>query len=141
MPSEAARKRMAVEYARRLNEGDVEGALELFADDVVFEDPVGKPPLVGKEALRRHFELAVRCRVHETPGPPVTSMDDRYVVTPTRIVVHAPTKMTFDIIGITELGEDGLGRHVWAYWGMTDMKIVDEPPGPATAPVHEGRSA
>jgi steroid delta-isomerase len=123
MPSEAARKRMAVEYAQRLNDGDVEGALELFADDVVFEDPVGKPPLVGKAALRRHFELAVECEVHETPGPPVTSMDDRYVITPTRVVVHAPTTMTFNIVGIVEVDENGLGRHVRAFWGMTDMHL------------------
>ncbi len=123
MPSEAARKKMAVEYAQRLNEGDVEGALALFADDVVFEDPVGKPPLIGKAALRRHFELAVKCKVHEIPGEPIASMDDRHVVTPTRVVLHAPTKMSFHIIGIVEVGEDGLGHHVRAFWGMTDMHL------------------
>lgn len=123
MPSEAVRKKMAVEYAQRLNDGDVEGALALFADDIVFEDPVGRPPLVGKEALRRHFELAVQCGVEEIPGPPVTSMDDRYVVTPTKVIMHAPTTMSFTIVGIVEVDEDGLGRHVRAFWGMTDMHI------------------
>jgi steroid delta-isomerase len=128
MPSEAARKKMALEYAQRLNDGDIDGVLELFADDVVFEDPVGQPPLVGKEALRRHLVLAVDSKVHETPGAPVTSMDDRFVVTPTTVVVHAPTPMTFHIIGLVELGEDGLGHHVRAFWGMTDMSL-GKPPG------------
>ncbi|WP_067467664.1 nuclear transport factor 2 family protein [Actinomadura macra] len=123
MPDEAARKRMPVEYARRLNEGDVDGVLDLFTDDVVFEDPVGQPPLVGREALRRHIELAVSARVYETPARPVTSMDDRFVVTQTTVELQAPTPMTFNIIGVVEVDEDGRGRHVRAFWGMTDMAI------------------
>jgi steroid delta-isomerase len=123
MPDEATRKAMALEYARRLNNGDVDGVLELFGDDIVFEDPVGRPALVGKDALRRHLELAVQCRVHETPGSPLTSMDDRYVVTPTKVTVFAPNKMTFNIVGIVEVGEDGLGHHVQAFWGVTDMTM------------------
>ncbi|QXJ26134.1 nuclear transport factor 2 family protein [Actinomadura graeca] len=123
MPSEAARKAMALEYVRRINAGDIDGVLDLFGDDIVFEDPVGRPPLIGKDALREHIALAVGARAHETPGPPVTSMDDRLVVTQTRVVVRVPAVMTFNIIGIVELDEDGLGRRVQAFWGMTDMAV------------------
>nr|MDT0663503.1 nuclear transport factor 2 family protein [Micromonospora sp. DSM 115978] len=134
MPDEAARKAMALEYARRLNDGDIDGVLDLFTDDVIFEDPVGQPPLVGKDALRQHLVLAVDSQVHEVPGEPVTSMCDRFVVTPTRVVVRAPTPMTFNIVGIVEVNEKGLGSHVRAFWGMTDMTV-----GQTTHPADEAR--
>lgn len=123
MPEETFRKAMALEYARLLNEGDVEGALGLFTDDVVFEDPVGRPPTVGKEALRKHLIMSVENHVHEMPGESVTSMCGRFVVTPTKVVLRTPTVMSFHIIGIVEFNEEGLGRHVRAFWGMTDMAV------------------
>lgn len=141
MPDEASRKRMALEYARRINAGDIDGVLDLFADDVVFEDPVGRPPMMGKDDLRRHLELAVECGTHETPGPPVTSMDDRFVVTPTTVTVRRPRPMTFSIVGIVELGEDGLGHRVRAFWGVTDVTMDDVPAEPAEAAHPEGARA
>ncbi|MER5782841.1 nuclear transport factor 2 family protein [Streptomyces mobaraensis] len=135
MPDEAARKKMALDYAQRINAGDIEGVLDLFADDIVFEDPVGRPPMVGKEDLRRHLELAVSCGTHEVPGPPMTSMDDRFVVTPTVVTVRKPRPMTFRIVGIVELDENGLGRRVQAFWGVTDVTmdtVVDKAVGKAT---------
>ncbi|KAB7841166.1 nuclear transport factor 2 family protein [Streptomyces mobaraensis] len=145
MPDEAARKKMALDYAQRINAGDIEGVLDLFADDIVFEDPVGRPPMVGKEDLRRHLELAVSCGTHEVPGPPMTSMDDRFVVTPTVVTVRKPRPMTFRIVGIVELDENGLGHRVQAFWGVTDVTMDtavgtavdtarDEPEAAGTAP-------
>jgi steroid delta-isomerase len=123
VPDEAFRKAMVQEYARRLNEGDVEGALDLFTDDVVFEDPVGRPPTVGREALRRHLVLSVENHVQETPGESVTSMCGRFVVTPARVVLRTPAVMSLHIIGIVEFNDEGLGCHVRAFWGMTDMTV------------------
>lgn len=123
MPDEAFRKAMALEYARCLNEGDVEGALALFTDDVVFEDPVGRPPTVGKEALRRHLAMSVENQVYESPQESVTSMCDRFVVTRTTVVLRTPAVMNFHIIGIVEFNDEGLGHHVRAFWGMTDMSV------------------
>lgn len=125
VPDETARKAMAREYIGRINAGDVDGVLELFSDDVVFEDPVGKSPIVGKDALRQHIDFAVKCRVREVQGTAVTSMDGRYVVTPTKVTVFAPTKINFNIIGVLEVGEDGLGHRLRAFWGETDMTIGD----------------
>ncbi|WP_432015337.1 nuclear transport factor 2 family protein [Streptomyces cucumeris] len=127
MADEATLKKMALEYAARMNAGDVEAVLELFSDDIVFEDPVGAPPLVGKDALREHIAWSIECQVHETPGRPVTSMDGRRVAVPTTVTVLKPTKLTFSIIGVIELGDDGLVHHAQAFWGITDTKVGDGP--------------
>jgi steroid delta-isomerase len=123
MPDEAARKQMVVDYAERINAGDIEGVLALFTDDIVFADPVGRPPMVGKDDLRRHLELAVACGTHEVPGRPVTSMDDRFVVAPSTITVRRPRPMTFRVIGVVEVDENGLGLRVDAFWGVTDVTM------------------
>ncbi len=125
MLDEVFRKATSVQYAERLNEGDVEGALALFTDDVVFEDPVGGTPTVGKEALRRHLVMSVEHEVHETPRISVTSMCDRFVVTSSEVVLRSPTVMKLHIIGIVEFDESGLGCHVRAFWGMTDLTLGD----------------
>ncbi|MBL1102602.1 nuclear transport factor 2 family protein [Streptomyces coffeae] len=127
MADEAALKKMALEYAARMNAGDVEAVLELFSDDILFEDPVGAPPLVGKDALREHIAWSIECQVHETPGRPVTSMDGRRVAVPTTVTVRSPTKLTFSIIGVIELGDDGLVHHAQAFWGITDTTVGDGP--------------
>lgn len=123
MLDEAFRKATSVQYAQRLNEGDVEGVLALFTDDVLFEDPVGGRPTVGKDALRRHLIMSVENQVHETPEVSVTSMCDRFVVTSSKVVLRTPTVMKLHIIGIVEFNQEGLGFHVRAFWGMTDMTV------------------
>ena len=127
MPDEATRKNLALEYARRMNAGDVDGVLGLFSDDVVFEDPVGTPPIVGKEDLRRRIAWSMKCNVHEIPERAVTSMDERWVVVPSTVSVYIPDKLTFHIIGVMEVGEDGLAHHVQAFWGVTDTHVGDGP--------------
>lgn len=121
MPDEAARRKMPYEYARLLNSGDVEGVVGLFTEDVVFEDPVGRPPLLGREALRTHLTWAVEGKVHEVPARCVTSMDERYVVTHVTVTINVPEETFFRIMAIVEVNEEGLGTHVQAFWGLTDM--------------------
>ncbi|GAA0738893.1 nuclear transport factor 2 family protein [Dactylosporangium roseum] len=133
MLDEAFRKATSVQYAQRLNEGDVEGVLALFTDDVVFEDPVGGTPTIGKEALRRHLVMSVEHQVHETPQVSVTSMCDRFVVTSSKVVLRSPTVMKLHIIGVVEFNEEGLGFHVRAFWGMTDLTVGESPAGPMRA--------
>ena len=61
-------------YFDRHQECDLEGVLELFAEDAVLEDPVGSPVRVGREALREFFRTTHqrngRLRI-ERPGPVV----------------------------------------------------------------------
>jgi steroid Delta-isomerase len=127
MPDEATRKNLALEYARRMNAGDVDGVLDLFSDDVVFEDPVGTPPIVGKKDLRRRIAWSMKCNVHEIPERAVTSMDEHWVVVPSTVAVYIPEKLSFHIIGVMKVGEDGLANHVQAFWGVTDTHVGDGP--------------
>lgn len=125
MPDEATRKRIVLEYSDRMNAGDVDAVLELFADDIVFEDPVGVTPIVGKEAVRKHIAWSIACKVHETPGRPVCAMDGRHVCVPLLVTVQIPIRLAFRIVGVIEVGEDGLVHRTQAYWGLTDTTVGD----------------
>jgi ketosteroid isomerase-like protein len=122
-PGELVLRQMPDTYTRMVNEGNVEGVLDLFTDDVVFEDPVGRTMLRGREAVRQHLVFATQAKAHEVPGRPVTSMDGRFVVGPADVRVHAPEEMYFRLITISELNEAGLGVHLRAFWGLTDMTM------------------
>jgi steroid delta-isomerase len=65
-----------------MNAGDVDGFLELYAEDVGFEDPVGWISRRGRDAPRAHFKEAVAGNIQETPGEPVAGQDDVHVLIP-----------------------------------------------------------
>ncbi|MEU0939153.1 MULTISPECIES: nuclear transport factor 2 family protein [unclassified Embleya] len=128
MPDEVTRKALALEYCRRMNAGDVEGVLELFAPDVVFEDPVGSGEQVGRDALRAHITRAiVDDRARERPGTPVAAHDGETVVLPATIELSPrsyPKRIEISIIGIVRFRDDGLVGDFRALWGDTDMRVL-----------------
>jgi steroid delta-isomerase len=122
---EASGKAGALAYARLMNAGDVDGILDMFTDDVVFEDPVGTEPIRGMDELRSHIAWSISCGTYERPDRVVSSVDGRWVVVPTTVVVHHPLKITFRIIGVNERADDGRTRHARAFWGVSNTKVGD----------------
>ncbi|MFH8371799.1 nuclear transport factor 2 family protein [Streptomyces sp. NPDC018031] len=129
-PAEAALRQLPYTYARRLEAGDVAGTVALFSDDVVFEDPVGRMKLRGKEALSSHVAHGSAGKVNEILGRPVSSMDGRFVVIRGDARIFVPEKMRMRMITICELDEEGLGVHIQGFWGITDTTFGDAVPDP-----------
>jgi steroid Delta-isomerase len=142
---EVTRKALALEYCNRMNAGDVDGVLELFADDIRFEDPVGSPPVVGRHALRAHVAATIAAKVHEVPGTPVAAQDGQHVAIPVtatldylplgQVLAHAgiiapPTnpetaRLRLRLLSVIKVGPDRLLRDVRVFWGRTDVSVVD----------------
>ncbi|CAM5711307.1 nuclear transport factor 2 family protein [Streptomyces fumanus] len=128
MPDESTRKALALEYCRRMNAGDIDHVLELFAPDVVFEDPVGSGEQTGLDALRAHITRAlVDDRATERPGTPVAAHDDETVVMPAVIELRPrsyPKRVQISIIGVVRIGPDGLVHDLRALWGDSDVTVL-----------------
>ena len=130
MPDEAARKQLVLEYCRRMNAGDLDGAVALFASDARFEDPVGAPPMVGTGAIRAHLAQAVEFQVREYPVDPMAAMDSEHVVIPVGVTLKVPQlpagkRSSINLMSVIRVGADNLIHDVRVYWGESDMAVVD----------------
>lgn len=144
MPDEATLKALALEHCRRVNAGDVEDLLRLYALAVRFEDPVGSGERIGHGALRSHIAGAVAAGVHDEPGTPVAAPDGRHAAVPVTarmsylpngpvMVRHgllpapadpAAARLEFRCVLVLRVGADELIEDLRAYWGPTDIRCT-----------------
>lgn len=145
MIDERSRKKLILEHSRRLNAGDVDGLLTLYADEVAFEDPVGSGRQTGRAALRAHFEQSIEGGISETPGEPVAGQDGRHVLIPiTAVMDYLPQGPVFaergwlgapaepagkrlrcDYVLMIRTDADGLIEELRAFWGRSDIELID----------------
>ena len=129
MPEEKVRKEVVLEYCRRMNAGDLDGAVAMFAADARFEDPAGSPPMVGTPAIRAHLAQAIASDVREVPAEPMAAMDAEHVVLPVSITLRTPqlppgTRARINLMSVVRVGADHLIRDVRVYWGESDTALV-----------------
>jgi steroid Delta-isomerase len=141
---ERRRKKLILEHSQRVNAGDVDKLLELYAEDVVFEDPVGGGRHSGRQALREHFAQSLAANLRETPGEPAAGQDGVHVLMPVSAVMDylpkgpafaqrgwlaAPEgpegkRLSLDYVVMLRTGPDGLIREMKAFWGRSDIAVT-----------------
>lgn len=122
MPDEQTRKRVILEYCRRINSGDVAATLGLFAPDARYEDPAGSTTLAGLDAVREHLADVVRGHVYEVPGIPVASFDEEHVVLPAQAFIDGPgARLRVTFIALARVGPDELIHEMRLFWGRSDV--------------------
>lgn len=145
MIDERRRKNLILEHSRRMNAGDVDGILDLYADDVAFEDPVGSGRRTGRDALRAHFEKSIEANTSETAGEPVAGQDGRHALAPVTAVMDylpkgpgfadrgwltAPAepegkRLTCEYVLMIRTDAGGLIEELKAFWGRSDLEVTD----------------
>lgn len=130
MLDEDARKRVALEYCRRIGAGDVDGVLALFADPLHVEDPVGDKTFTARAEYRAHIARLVSYGVHEVPGTPVAGLDREHVALPITVELRPEGVpqgkiVRISLIAVMRIGGDGLIRHMRVISGRTDMSLHD----------------
>ncbi|MBL1102601.1 nuclear transport factor 2 family protein [Streptomyces coffeae] len=145
MIDERSRKKLILEHSRRMNAADVDGLLELYADEVCFEDPVGSDRRSGRDALRAHFEELVAAEIEEVPGQPVAGQDGVHVLVPvTATMNYLPLgpvfagrgwltepaspenkRITWDYVVMMRAGAGGLIQELQMFWGRSDIGVAD----------------
>lgn len=123
MVDDAAAKALVLRYCELVNAGDLDGVMALFAEDVVFTDPLGTPPLRGRQALREHLAKAIAARIEEVPGTPTGSLRGGLVALPVTGTMDAPDgggRLRFSLISLIELDAAGLIAVVRIIAGRSD---------------------
>jgi steroid Delta-isomerase len=142
---ERTRKKLVLEHSRRKNEADLDGLLDLYAEEVAFEDPVGSTPRTGRDALRAHFGDAITAKVHEELGEPVAGQDGTHVLVPvTAVMDYLPLGAEFaergwitapdepekkrlkcEYVLMLRAGRGGRIEELKAFWGRSDIDVID----------------
>lgn len=124
---DTAVKSLALRYCELMNEGDLDGVLELFAEDVRFTDPLGTAPLLGRQALREHLGKAIAAHIVEEPGTPTGSLRGGLAALPVSGSMDAPGggRLRFNLISLIEVNDAGLISQVRIIAGRTDYTLVE----------------
>jgi ketosteroid isomerase-like protein len=124
---ETERRQVVAEYFRRLNQGDLEGILEMLSPDIRMEDPVGGAPYLGLDQVRRYAENTISSRVHVSAGTMVAAQDGVHVAVPITVRMDLPgsdgNQMSIGAVDILEVNGDGKIEKIQVFWGMTDVQV------------------
>jgi steroid delta-isomerase len=141
---ERRRKNLILEHSRRFTAGDVDGLLDLYADEVAFEDPVGSGRRTGREALRAHFAEGVAAGIVETPGDPVAGQDGVHALAPISAAmdylpkgpvfagrgwIAAPAepegrRLRCEYVLMLRTDAEGRIEEMKAFWGRSDITVT-----------------
>lgn len=128
MPSTEEMKAVMRSYVERLNAGDLEGVLALYADDATVEDPVGADVRRGAAEIRAFYEIAIASGAKLTIVGPQTGSSSDYAAMPVIVDLAQPElpKMRINVIETMRFNAAGKVTEMRAYWGNEDMSMVTE---------------
>ncbi|WP_207401154.1 nuclear transport factor 2 family protein [Actinomadura roseirufa] len=142
---EGKRKKIIQAHCQRLNAGDLDGLLALYAADPAFEDPVGAGRRSGREALRAHLALGIEANTKEVPGDAIASQDGVHALMPiTAVMDYLPKGREYAARGWLTAPDEPVGKHLKceyvlmlrigagdlieelkAYWGRDELEVTD----------------
>lgn len=117
-------------YVQKVDAGDIEAIIALYAEDAVLEDPVGQPALHGRAAIADFYRQGLgQTRVAATLTGPVRVTLNGCAAMPFRIdMLWQGQPCSLPVIDVMEFDEQGLIRSMKAYWGPINL----QPQGPTT---------
>jgi steroid delta-isomerase len=116
-------RRCMSDYVSKVDAGDIDGILALYADDASVEDPVGSPPRIGRAAIERFYRdgLGQAAARAELTGP--VRVAGRCGAMPFRVDLNWQGRAcSIQVIDVMEFDEQGLIRSMKAYWGEGDLQ-------------------
>ena len=118
-------RRIYDRYPELLNKGDVEGIVELYAEEATIEDPIGSDLRRGHDAIRAFYRASAGSVTMKRSGP--VRVAGREAATPV-VVLMGPEgqQSALDVISVMTFDEDGKITSMRAFWSMDAIR-------PATA--------
>ena len=109
---------------------DRAGWLDLYADDAILQDPVGKSPFdqsgkghIGKEAIGKFYDMVIgQSNLKMTVQKRIISGDRAVAVFQTADNELNGMKFQVEMIAIYEMNDDGKIQRMSAYWSWDDMQ-------------------
>ena len=114
-------RRIYDRYPELLNKGDVEGIVELYAEDATIEDPIGSDLHRGRDAIRAFYRASAGSVTMKRSGP--VRVAGREAATPV-VVLMGPEgqQSALDVISVMTFDEEGKITSMRAFWSLDAMR-------------------
>ena len=125
VPSQADMRATLEAYVARINSGDRDGILALFAPDAMIEDPVGSPVKTG-EAIAAWFDDTVAFGTQIRPVAPIRGSHATAAALMFDVTFQPPggPAMLIRSLDVCTFDQEGRITSLKAYWGPEDMEIL-----------------
>ncbi|NIJ18238.1 nuclear transport factor 2 family protein [Sphingobium vermicomposti] len=126
MPSQSVMRAGLEAYASRINDGDRNGVLALFAPGATIEDPVGTPIKRGDE-IAAWFSDTIAFQTHITPVAPIRGSHSNAAALVFDVRFQPPEgpRLLIRSLDICTFDGQGLITSLKAYWGPDDVQPAD----------------
>lgn len=121
MPSPEEIRAAMQRYLTFLCESDVEGIMELYAEGATVEDPVGRAPVVGADAVRAFYAAAVPALRVELTGP-IRVAGCECAMPMLAELDLGDRKGYMDVIDVMRFDDDGKVVSMRAFWNPAEMR-------------------
>ncbi|MGJ7516624.1 steroid Delta-isomerase [Pseudomonas baetica] len=110
-------------YVELVDAGDIDGILELYAEDATVEDPVGQAPLQGIDAIERFYRQGLGAmKVSATRTGPVRATSNGCGAMPFRVDMEwGGQPCSLHVIDVMEFNANGKIRSMKAYWSEVNI--------------------
>ncbi|WP_211243062.1 steroid Delta-isomerase [Sinimarinibacterium sp. CAU 1509] len=113
------------EYIDAFNRVDVDGIVNLYADDATVEDPVGSPPKVGKAAIAEFYQMAIKTGAKLSLAAPIRGSHGNSAAMAFDVQLNMPEgSAVIRVIDVMTFNEAGKFSSMRAYWGQGDMELL-----------------
>ena len=122
-PGQDSMKKALAAYVDRINAGDKDGVLALFAPEAVIEDPLGSPPKTGAD-IDAWFTDTIAFDTHIRPVAPIRGSHTNAAALVFDVTFQPPEgpRLLIRSLDVCTFDAEGRITSLKAYWGPDDME-------------------
>lgn len=112
-------------YVERVDAGDIEAIVALYAHDAVVEDPVGQPPIHGIAAIEQFYRQGLGAsKVSATLTGPVSATLNGCGAMPFRVdMLWDGQACSLQVVDVMEFDTEGRICSMKAYWSPANIVL------------------
>lgn len=124
MVDEKQMKKVLQAYIDGFNRSDAQAIVDLYADDATVEDPVGKPPMQGKEAIAKFYKNSIKTGAKLALAAPIRASQGQEAAMAFDVQLQMPQgPALIRVIDVMRFDGDGKIASMRAFWGLSDMQM------------------
>ena len=124
MIDESRMKKALQAYIDAFNRSDAEAIADLYAEDATIEDPVGKTPMQGKQAISEFYRRSIKTGAKLSLAAPIRASHGNEAAMAFDVRLNMPQgPAVIRVIDVMAFNSEGKVTSMRAFWGPGDMEM------------------